>query len=138
ECLPRDVPRRRPPAVCRSQSLRRAEVCAFIPGPAPPRHAPPRTVLPPLCLMGDWGSCHAYRRIPPGIFGAVSNVVHTPQPATRASDRAEASAFPTAGAEPLVVGHHRFVVRQMIVVAIRIAYAPHCGNSASPPAAQRD
>jgi hypothetical protein len=27
----------------------------LVPGPAPPRHAPPRTVLAPLCLMGDQG-----------------------------------------------------------------------------------
>ena len=35
---------------------------------------PPRTALPPLCLMGDRGSCRAHRRIPPGIFGAVSTL----------------------------------------------------------------
>jgi hypothetical protein len=55
----------------RCWSLRRAEVCALIPGPAPRKHAPPRTVLPP-CASGGRGFCRAHRRIPPGIFGAVS------------------------------------------------------------------
>lgn len=67
----RDVLRGPPPVVCRCWSLRRAEVCALIPGPAPRKHAPPRTVLPPLCLMGGKGFCRAHRRIPPGIFGAI-------------------------------------------------------------------
>jgi len=80
ECLPRDVPRRQPPLVCRCWSLRRAEVCALIPDPAPRKHAPPRTVLPPLCLWGR-GLCRAHRRIPPGIFGTVS--VSIPGPSRR-------------------------------------------------------
>src|SRR5262249_42941003 len=42
-----DVPRRRPPLACRCWPLQRGEVCALAPGPAPRRHAPPRTVLTP-------------------------------------------------------------------------------------------
>src|SRR5690349_6585514 len=52
EWLARDVPRRRPPVVCRCQSLRRAEVGALVPGPAPPKRPPPRTVRPP---SASWG-----------------------------------------------------------------------------------
>ena len=37
---------------------------------------PPANGVPPLCLLGESGSCREHHRIPPGIFGAVSVAVH--------------------------------------------------------------
>jgi len=50
-------------------ALRRADVCAFEPGPAPRKHAPPKAVHPRR-PMGVWGCCRAIRPIPGRIFGA--------------------------------------------------------------------
>src|SRR5271165_1131997 len=49
--------------------LRRADVCAMEPGPAPRKHAPPQAVYPRR-LMGVWGFYRATWSIPGRIFGA--------------------------------------------------------------------
>ena len=53
----------------RVTALRRADVCAFEPGPAPRKHAPPKAVYPRR-LMGVWGGLSGQRPIPGRIFGA--------------------------------------------------------------------
>jgi hypothetical protein len=50
--------------------LRRGDVCAMEPGPAPRKHAPPQVVYP-WRLMGVWGFYRATWSIPGRIFGAV-------------------------------------------------------------------
>jgi len=57
--------------------LRRADVCAMEPGPAPRKHAPPQAVYPRR-LMGVWGFYRATWSIPGRIFGAAA-VRLTPQ-----------------------------------------------------------
>ncbi len=54
ECLPRDVLRRSSSATSLCDGIRRADVCAFEPGPAPRKHAPPQAVYPRR-RMGVWG-----------------------------------------------------------------------------------
>ena len=70
ECLPRDVLRCASPATSPCDGTTCADVCAFEPGPAPRKHAPPQAVYPRR-LMGVWGGCRATRPIPGRIFGAV-------------------------------------------------------------------
>jgi hypothetical protein len=55
--------------------LRRADVCAFEPGSAPRKHAPPKAMYPRR-LMGVWGVYRATRPIPGRIFGAAATVHH--------------------------------------------------------------
>ena len=55
----------------RVTAVRRADVCALEPGPAPRKHAPPNAVYPRR-LMGVWGDYRATRPIPGRIFGAAS------------------------------------------------------------------
>ena len=55
----------------RVTALRRADVCAFEPGPAPRKHAPPPKTVYPRCPMGVRRGYRATRPIPGRIFGAV-------------------------------------------------------------------
>ena len=54
ECLPRDLLRRSSSATSLCDGIRCANVCAFEPGPAPRKHAPPQAVYPRR-LVGVWG-----------------------------------------------------------------------------------
>src|SRR5512135_3518874 len=95
--FPYDVPRRRPPVVCRCWSVWRVEVCALIPGPAPRKHAPPRTVFPPCASWGPGGIVAPIAESRLG-FSEQYPLLLNPRP-TRS--RAAGAAGPTRALNPL-------------------------------------